>query len=411
MLPMLAGYKQILADNRRKDEWDAINEKLMTLFKCGTAAPLDGPMIGVSISIRDSDYLAPAADRLGTGRSALARLEWMASLWNLTFGKSGIWMGKTFEPVAPETVAQKCENHPATVAAFDPATTRIGRNFFRQPHNPSLLQLAGLPVLTRLWNLKDRPLSVEAGEFDSVILADNLEKEKAIPYTHTGGIFLAQPGHSIVASMNEKPVYQLNYRWPALHPVYPMTRLIDELVQIDEGVFLGQLVMATRHYSLGTIDLLSGLIPGAGALTLGEAYDASAPPDDYGYQNNGFFLMIDTKKARQAYADDAFAFLRPHPGEVGYAELGYDQAPPLPHGTRSGAVGGRINDWRTGWQADAALQQKFTTFCLEASTRPDDGDVTELLRDASPSCRCCSASRARSAPRRATKTTWPTLKN
>jgi len=31
-----------------------------------------------------------------------------------------------------------------------------------------------------------------------------------------------------------------------------MTRLIDELVQVDEGIYLGQLIMATRHYSLGS---------------------------------------------------------------------------------------------------------------------------------------------------------------
>lgn len=74
---LLAGYKRVLGDNARKDEWEQVNEKLMCLFKCGKSVPLDGPMIGVSMSIRDSDYLREAARLFGDNRSALA----MSSGW------------------------------------------------------------------------------------------------------------------------------------------------------------------------------------------------------------------------------------------------------------------------------------------------------------------------------------------
>ena len=37
--------------------------------------------------------------------------------------------------------------------------------------------------------------------------------------------------------MNGKPVYQLNYRWPSLRQAYPMTRLVDELVQLGKGIY------------------------------------------------------------------------------------------------------------------------------------------------------------------------------
>jgi hypothetical protein len=125
--------------------------------------------------------------------------------------------------------------------------------------------------------------------------------------------------------MHAKPVYQLNYRWPTLNPSYPMTRLIDELVQIDDGIYLGQLVFATRHYSLGKIRLpFFNITLG---FELGEAYlprqSAEAEAEYYGYQNNGFFLMMDTAIAKQVYADNAFAQLRPRKGETGYQELGY----------------------------------------------------------------------------------------
>jgi hypothetical protein len=252
-LAMLGGYRRILSDNCRRGEWAGIFEKLNTLFMCGKSVPLDGPMIGVTLAIRDSDYFRRTARLFGRNRSAIAGIEWMATCWNATFGPTGLWMGKTFEPVTRETFAERCDHAPQTVAAFDPDVSRIGRNFFREPADPNLVQALGLPVLTGFWRLRDRPVTAGAPGFEGEILAANLEKERNIPYSKTGGIFLANSGASAVGEMRGKAVYQLNYRWPALQPAYPMTRLVDELVQVAEGVYLGQLVMATRHYSLGTL--------------------------------------------------------------------------------------------------------------------------------------------------------------
>ncbi len=165
-----------------------------------------------------------------------------------------------------------------------------------------------------------------------------------------------------------------------------MTRLVDELVQIADGVYLGQLVMATGHYSLGAFRLQ---VPGLDRdrWELGEPYRPSAADVDYGYQNNGFFLMIATAFAARAYADEAFPHLRPRPGEIGYLELGYDRsadvrslpgitAPP----TGSGEFAG-VDDWVSGWRNNKAISRKFTTFCLEPSPKGDDGDVRELLQE------------------------------
>jgi hypothetical protein len=396
ILNMLVEYKKVLSNNHRKDDWGIINRRLMTLFKCGQYAPLDGPMIGVSMSIRDSDYFKHTARLFGKERSAMANIEWMAKLWNITFGDSGIWMGKTFELVSKETLALKCSAHPAVMAAYKPEITRLGRNFFRQPHNPTLLDLAGLPVLTPLWNLKERPISPDAQSFGGELLAEHLEAEKSIPYTKTGGIFLANPGISVLDGMNRKRVYQLNYRWPELSPVYPMSRMVDELVQIDEGIYLGQRALATRRYSLGTIKI--PLIAGDAGFELGEPYwpnmdenpdiaESAAPEEVYGYQNNGFFLLIEASHAPRTYADNAFPYLRPHPGEMGYRELGYEKTAPPPAGTVTGTLCrrceklSRIEDWRMGWQEDRALRKKFTTLCMEPSPKDDDGDVRELLHD------------------------------
>jgi hypothetical protein len=385
ILGMLAGYRTILANNARKDDWETVNARLLTLFKCGAGVPLDGPMIGVSLSIRDSDYFRKTARLFGNKRSVLANIEWMASLWNATFGNSGIWMGKTFEPVDKQTAGEICAHNPSAMENFRKEHTRIGRNFFRQPPDPTLLQLAGLPVLTSLWGLQDRPLSPEADGFRGVLLDENLQAERFIPYSKTGGLFLANPGDSVIPEMNRKPVYQLNYRWPNLGPIYPMTRLVDELVQIDDGIFLGQLVMATRNYSLGKLKL--AFISGDSEIELGEKYDPSRPTEIYGYQNNGFFLMIDPRLADKAYADDAFPQLRPQAHESGYAELGYGDRKPSASGATTGttewlaAQRSGISDWYSGWLQDTALKEKFTTFCLEASPKEGDSDVRELLRN------------------------------
>ena len=379
---MLGNFQRILSDNRRRDQWDGIFEKLKVLFLCGRSAVLDGPMIGIPVAIRDSDYFRNSARLFGRDRSAMASVEFLATCWNATFANTGLWMGKTFEPVSRETVAVKCDNDPQVLACYSPASTRIGRNYFREPPDPDLLRILSIPVLTNVWQLKPRPGGPGAPGFHGELLRSNLDKEKAIPYSMTGGIFLAQPGNSVVPEMNGKPVYQLNYRWPALEPAYPMTRLVDELVQIADGVYLGQLVMATNHYSLGAIRT-----PGFPdkSLEIGEPFRPADTNLDYGYQNNGFFLMIDTAFAAEAYADEAFPHLRPRPGESGYTALGYEQATVAPPPAQSARIPDSdghagVADWVTGWRQDSGLREKFTTFCLEPSTRDDDGDVRELLQ-------------------------------
>lgn len=308
MLDMLASYQKVLVDNQRREEWNGAYEKLMTLFKCGKSMPVDGPMIGISLFIRDSDYFKEVAKKHGYNRSMLAHIKWMAALWNAAYAYRGFWVGKTFEPLRREVFAVKCGNNPEMMARYHPASTRIGRNFFREPYQASFLQRLGLPLLTQFWALQERPLDANALGFDSQLLATNLAKEKAIPYVKTGGGFLALPGKSVAGEMNGKEVYQLNYRWHELHPVFPMTCLIEELVQVDEGIYLGQLVMATHHYSLGTLRLhLSGQL--SQEWEVGEAYTGNMQID-YGYQNIGFFLMIAPALAKQAFTQEIFADLQ-----------------------------------------------------------------------------------------------------
>ncbi len=381
MYGLLAGYQRILVDNKRRTEWPAVHNKLEILFKCGRYQALDGPMIGIPVSIRDSDYFSDSVKLAGRDRSIIAGIEWMATAWNMTFADTGLWMGKTFEPVSKETVAAKTDNNAEMTAVYDPEITRIGRNFFREPVNPNLIQGLGLPALTSLWNLQPRPVSGQKKIFDADLLEDNLQREINIPYSMTGGIFLANRGRSVVPEMHEKQVYQLNYRWPLLNPAFPMTRLIDELVQVAEGIYLGQLVFATKHYSLGTMPLMPGKQE---SVSIGEPYTADSTVD-YGYQNNGYFLMMSPDRAAQVYADSAFPQLRPRKGERGYLELGYDKeaaAPSLSAPATPKRPWPDVQNWVDGWRENGILRDKFTTFILEDSPkRSDTDDVREMLRE------------------------------
>lgn len=390
LFAMLAGYQRILADNHQRELWPSIHEKLRILFMCGQAASLDGPTIGIPISIRDSDFFRKMAKLTGESRSALAKLELLATAWNATFADTGLWMGKTFEPVDEAVFRDKCENDDEVMAAYDAATSRIGRNFFRQPPNgspsaSSAFQGIVLPVLEEAWSLIGRPITVDAEGFESQLQSEHLEKERFIPYSKTGGIYLAQMGQSVLPEQQGKQVYQLNYRWPRLNPVFPMTLLIDELVQVGEGIYLGQLIYATKHISLGAVDL--PFIPGERDIELGEPYmphkhsifdsirallgGHSRQGVDYGYQNNGYFLLMDPDYAKQIYADDAFPQLRPRPGESGFDELGYQAPVVTPKSS---------NKWLSGWRDDEALAQKFTRMITEPSTRAEDGDVRQMLQ-------------------------------
>ncbi len=392
---MLGNFQRILADNSQRKKWVDIHEKLHTLFMCGKETPLDGPMIGIPLSIRDSDYFKKTVSFLGHERSRIASVEWMATVWNMTFADTGLWMGKTFEPVDKEIMAEKCGHDEKVISLFNPQTSRIGRNYFREPINSDLIKSLGIPTLTPLWNLRDRPLATSVDGFGGELTVENLSREINIPYTKTGGIFLANNGKSVVPEMNGKKVYQLNYRWPALGPVYPMTRLIDEVVQIAEGIYLGQLVFATKHYSLGHLRL--SFCPDLPEIPVGKPYDPNRnhPLDflwkqfsdqgdsiDYGYQNNGYFLMMDPACAKQVYADAAFPQLRPRAGESGYVELDYGKKPAAAVATSSAdnTDSLKITDWENGWKENQELKEKFTTFILEPSPQKSDPDDIEEMR-------------------------------
>jgi hypothetical protein len=127
---MLGDFGRILADNSKKDQWDGIFAKLMTLFKCGKSVPLDGPMIGVTLAIRDNDYFRETARLFGSNRSVIADIEWMATCWNATFAPTGLWMGEDLRIGYRGELLRGVRRRPATDEALQSRCQQDRTEFF-----------------------------------------------------------------------------------------------------------------------------------------------------------------------------------------------------------------------------------------------------------------------------------------
>jgi hypothetical protein len=234
----------------------------------------------------------------------------MGLLWGTAVGPVAPWVGKSFNPLSPQDLSDYTGN----VVRNDPSA-RLGINHFHKLV-PSLIGRFSFSVLSSWMSLKDAPE----------------EEKQRYGHNQNGGRFIARPTQSVYPGTSRE-VFQLNYRWPKLENVPPFTHLIDELVQISEGVFLGQLLFATSHIL--------------------ERYDSSKPPGYYDYEHFGYFLLVDNdwgEEIRRVF---------PHIG-VAHSEGGTVQAQPAAS------------------SAPAVVTQpaKFTTFTL---ADPIDGNCDDRL--------------------------------
>jgi hypothetical protein len=98
------------------------------------------------------------------------------------------------------------------------------------------------------------------------------EEARTRGYDLKSFFFIGKRGVSANPDNGGKTVYQFNYRWPKLRTMPPDNYCLDELVQIAEGLYLGQLVYSTA---------------------LQEPYDPNRPASAYNYRNFGYFLLMD----------------------------------------------------------------------------------------------------------------------
>ena len=97
------------------------------------------------------------------------------------------------------------------------------------------------------------------------------------PFALQGYVFLGVSGRESVLAMNngetrKKKVFQFHYRYPLIGGPAPIGLCLDELVEIADGLFLGQLIYATA---------------------LDVPFHSSVEPARYSYQLFGYFLLMD----------------------------------------------------------------------------------------------------------------------
>ncbi|MFC1970947.1 hypothetical protein ACFLV0_03310 [Chloroflexota bacterium] len=222
--------------------------KLAKLFECGiTPERVEGHHYGVTIGLR-----------MGNGKDIGADYRNLLGLfWSTCLGKVPPWAGKTFNIASRQEL-----DHFTRGAEQRHIPIYLGLNHFNEVEE-SPLNAVSILFLTFWMRLKDAPE----------------DEREQYGYEKIGGQFIARHGRSIYHA-TPRDIFQLNYRWPKLDNLPPLSYLIDEIVEIADGLYLGQLLFATKH-------LLS-------------EYDYKLPDNEYGYEHFGYFLLLDESWANEA---------------------------------------------------------------------------------------------------------------
>lgn len=214
-------------------------QKLERLFVCGLAKErVEGHFYGITIVLKKGNHPYGV---------------FLNQVWSNTLGDVSPWVGKIFSPVGPKELAFYTED-------FEKGNvpTYLGINCFQQI-DESLLNKASMIVLIWWMDLKEAP------------------KEERLKYGYDkkGGLFIARMAKSVDPKTPNRYVFQLNYRWKRLDNPIPLKYLIDEIVEIADGLYLGKLLFATDY--------------------LLQDYNPRLDISKYKYENFGYFLLMDDK--------------------------------------------------------------------------------------------------------------------
>jgi hypothetical protein len=247
-------------------------QKIARLFAAGLTPAQDvaGHHDGEAIGLRTGDehgLLASYGNFLGL-------------VWGSVVGPVAPWVGKSFLPLTPDLLQNYTEGY-----EHGDTPTYLGINHFEKVEESEISKLS-FSIVTFWMHLKDAPQG---------------EKE-LYGYEKNGGLFIARRAPSVYAG-SKREVFQLNYRWHNLGNSPPVSYLIDELVRIGEGIYLGQLLFATRN-------VLS-------------RFDPNRPIEEYDYQHFGYFLLMDDSWA----AETRRVFSNIKPGRI-TTQLATEKAAP-----------------------------------------------------------------------------------
>jgi hypothetical protein len=301
VLDLMKGY---MADLRGELDNDALPfRKLQRLFELGsTPDRLEGHHSGVALGLRTGGLHGVAAEYGNL----------LGAFWAAAIGGVCPWVGKSF---APMDSAGRGRIAGGAVPAETPVSAGIN-HFHLLKRAP--VNVASNALLTFLWHLK-RVSDAEEHRFG---------------HQRNGGPFAACRAPSVYA-LTPREVLRLNYRFRVLGNPPPLAYLIDELVGIAEGLYLGQLLFATAR--------------------LLEPYAPEAPKEVYRYHHFGYFLLF--REGWNAEAKRLF----PHLG--------------LPD---AAVADGSASSWPAAKAPASGRPGKFNTLSL---ADPPEGDVDPAVLD------------------------------
>ena len=239
VLEMMKDYMALLQGNLNNDAPPF--QKMAKLFELGDAFDsLDGHYYGVAPGLRTGDLHGAAAE--------FGNL--LGFIWGSIIVGQCPWAGKSYTPMTDDDRARTL----GKTVSSDIKVLRGINHFNRIEGAP--VNIAATALLTFMWHLQN---------------ATEDETSK-YGYELKGGHFAAHRALSMYPG-TPREVFRLNYRHHALNNFPPLTYLVDEMVQIADGLYLGQVLFATDH--------------------LLERYDPTVPPSHYHYQHFGYFLLFE----------------------------------------------------------------------------------------------------------------------
>jgi hypothetical protein len=234
VLHLCRAYSQELQDNQ--DNGSPVFLRLQELFNRG--APV-GEMKGF--------YRGALISWHGSGLFDLFKRNALDRIWGYA-ARYSTWTGKRFDPVGADRLADITNGYEKGLLPTAWGSNTQSLRTMREK------QLGRAMELANIW-------SEPASQEESVQLGYDLKNF----------FFIAREGYSLNPNNRGKRIYQFNYRWPKLRTIVPDRYCIDEVVEIAEGLFLGQLMYATNW-----------LTP----------YDPTLPASEYAYGQFGYFLLM-----------------------------------------------------------------------------------------------------------------------
>lgn len=249
-LELMKRYADVLAGELHHG---VIDDKLDRLFLCGkTPESLEGFHHGITLSLKTGTDLQKTLEGIWSKLKIPGEVDPLQVLYGRLLSTTSPWAGKNFQKLSETKRDQLTEG-------FEDGVAYLGINSFRRDNKVFLNNLAG-HVLSAVIDMEETP--------------GPDRKQRSWIYAK-GGLFIAKKQKSVDPEHPEKEVFGLNYRWKTLGNRFPNRLLIDELVEIADGLFLGKLYYATSLQHIG------------------KDFDPRIPVADYKYRCFGYFLLMD----------------------------------------------------------------------------------------------------------------------